>query len=373
MEFIPENLQLLDADKTLCYKRRKNEEKTSVKFGQRKLLLVVIQFLTNFWDRENITNPVVVYAGAAPGNNIRIISQMFPSIVFHLYDPRDFKIKETENIIIYQQLFTDDDANQWSEKDNIYFISDIRSANYKNEKSLDDYEKIIMGEMKMQMKWYNIINPLYGHLKFRLPYSGGNRPKNVDYLNGWVFKQPWAPQTSTETRLVPYGNFDDVEKNKTKIKSWSVKKYEKKLFYHNSVTRQDNKYTNPFLNTKKTKKYKYINYPELLDDWDSNAEIQIFKEYLIKQNKTPNYKNCINLSKMITKELSFGSKYKTTLQSLRSKNKNNTRNKKPKNTISKSPPKPDFIPVTLNVSALPTLINYNNKLNGSHINIPDIP
>ena len=36
-----------------------------------------------------------VYVGAAPGTHITFLCEMFPRITFHLYDPRDFTVKES--------------------------------------------------------------------------------------------------------------------------------------------------------------------------------------------------------------------------------------------------------------------------------------
>ena len=184
VEFVEKDLLLNSDDPELPYRRRKNEEKVSLHFGQRKLLLTVVQFLTLFWNPKKVPKPIVVYAGAAPGNNIEIISQLFPEVEFHLYDPWTFKINETDKIHLYNQYFTDHDAKQWSGRSDIYFISDIRTADYTKAKNLDENENQIMQDMMKQMNWYNIINPIHGHLKFRLPYTGGNRPPKVNILMG---------------------------------------------------------------------------------------------------------------------------------------------------------------------------------------------
>ena len=202
--FCENDLLLNDTDPELPYRRRQDEEKKAIHMGQRKLCLTVLQFITIYWDP--ITKPVVVYAGAAPGININIIADLYPNTEFHLYDPADFKVKPRSNIHLYQQYFTDTEAREWAiKKIPLLFISDIRTADYTQAKNLDENEDQISGDMDAQMRWYNIIKPISAQLKFRLPYTGGSRPLSVDYLDGIIYKQPWAPQTSTETRLVPIG------------------------------------------------------------------------------------------------------------------------------------------------------------------------
>jgi hypothetical protein len=59
-------------------------------WGQRKLLLSEIEFLTDWapLDRDSI----VVYAGAAPGTHIAFLAEMFPRLSFVLVDPSEFKV-----------------------------------------------------------------------------------------------------------------------------------------------------------------------------------------------------------------------------------------------------------------------------------------
>ena len=60
-------------------------------------------------------------------------------------------------------------------------------------------------------------------------YSKIPNAKNFTYLNGDIIIQPYAPQTSTETRLI-------VKKN-AKNKIYHVKEYEGKLSLFNYVYR----------------------------------------------------------------------------------------------------------------------------------------
>ncbi len=56
------------------------ESKTVVHWGQRKLLMHEIEFLTKHLGTEQ--RAVLVYAGAAPGTHISLLSDLFPSVVF---------------------------------------------------------------------------------------------------------------------------------------------------------------------------------------------------------------------------------------------------------------------------------------------------
>src|SRR5579872_1380700 len=126
--FKKEHRLLTDMSPQLPYHRRKDEVKKAVHWGQRKLLLSEIEFLTLFWDPFKVPKPVIVYAGAASGGHIPLLSMMFPAAELHLYDPSPFVISETPKIKIYRQLFLDDDARKWANRKDVFLISDIRSA-----------------------------------------------------------------------------------------------------------------------------------------------------------------------------------------------------------------------------------------------------
>ena len=182
----------------LAYRRRTGEDRLSVHWGQRKLILAVVQFFIYFWDTiSQIETPKVVYAGAAPGTNINLLVKMFPNFEWHLYDPRAvWKIKPSERVNIYTQYFTDETAEEWANRDDVLFLSDIRIVTDEFTQMLgsdmmysqEEYSRItrgqeerIMSDMRMQEQWYRIIKPVLASLKFRLPYlmSVGKIKQNV--------------------------------------------------------------------------------------------------------------------------------------------------------------------------------------------------
>jgi hypothetical protein len=125
--------RILDDDfPVLKYRpRRPDEDRSTVHFGQRKLHLSEIEFLTNFCKEISETNNKItlIYAGAAPGTHISKLSSMFPFIDFVLVDPAAFIVKPTERIKVIQDYFTDSLAEKMlSEYKNSLrlFISDIR-------------------------------------------------------------------------------------------------------------------------------------------------------------------------------------------------------------------------------------------------------
>lgn len=141
------------------YFRRVNCIKTTIHWGQRKLLLSEIEFLTKYVKPGKSYN--IVYAGAAPGIHTGMLTELFPRNKFILIDPEKFRVKSSDNIVIRRELFTNEIAEEYSELDNLLFISDIRSG-----KSSDHVSR----DMEMQRKWVEIMNPMACMLKFRLPW-----------------------------------------------------------------------------------------------------------------------------------------------------------------------------------------------------------
>lgn len=329
-----DNLLLTESSKTKSYVSRKNEDKIE-DWGQRKLLLSEIEFFSLYCPNEKI---ICLYIGAAPGDHIEFLSKMFTNIEFHLYDKNenyDFNVKETERIKIFEQYFTDSDVKKYkNSKLPIFLISDfisIRKNFYSknkidpiDKKLFDKYEpeldlqleKEIWADMERQQKWVKEIKPQEALLKFRLPYPNKgfqtDENGNVEYLAGKIYFQIWEGATSTELRLVP-----DNTENEYKMKKYNLVKFDDQVFYHNTETRLKKKYYNIFNGSENP-----INEKELLNDFDSTAEVAILIMYLNKFDITNDIeKKVILLSNKITEFLSTEKNRKLrTLESLRGLN-----------------------------------------------------
>ena len=86
--------------------RTKNDLKTTMHWGQRKLLMTEIEFLTQYSKK----NDMVLYVGAAPAIHTSFLSKLFPTLKFILVDPMKFNIKETDKIEIRKEYFTNEKA-----------------------------------------------------------------------------------------------------------------------------------------------------------------------------------------------------------------------------------------------------------------------
>jgi len=217
-----ENLErvLSDSAQRDKYFSRENELKTVNHWGQRKLLVSEIEFLT-----MKYTNRIdyVIYAGAAPGTHIPFLVNLFPGIKFVLVDPSEFCVRESENIIIRKEYFTDAIAEEYS-KFKTLFISDIRSTDYKVEGN-EEVEEGVKNDMIRQAQWAIKLKCSASMVKFRPPYGSGE----ITYLDGDIYLPVWGPATTTESRLITTDH--------SSRKVYNNKKYEEQMFHFNTVTR----------------------------------------------------------------------------------------------------------------------------------------
>lgn len=202
----------------LQYRRRQNEIKSVVHWGQRKLLICEIEFLTKF-SEEGIT---CIYAGAAPGTHISFLSRLFPEVHFVLIDPSDFSFEPNSKITTRQEFMTNEIAEEFQHMKTI-FLSDVRSADWRtmNEIQLESH---IKKDMTNQMNWHLALKPIASLLKFRLPWTSGS----TLYLEGDIYLPVWGPQTTTESRLLV---------TTSNLKVYDHDSYNERMFFFNNATR----------------------------------------------------------------------------------------------------------------------------------------
>jgi hypothetical protein len=260
------------------YFRRKTDFKRLLHWGQLKLLLTEIEFLTLIEkyksEIQNNTRTTFIYAGAAPGDHIPYLARLFPNVIFELYDPNDFIVKDTKMIKTHVQFFTDKDAEYWeSSKHNdkfIVFCSDIRME--------PATEENVQKNMDMQLDWWKIMQPELSMVKFRLPWKQGK----TLYPDGDIYIQPFPGPTSTETRL--------IFKKGAKLIDYDNIKYEEQCFYHNTTTRcmyYDHELPNCRLEKNVDNCYdcaSLVNIAvEYLKTYDSNIKLDILIEEIINK------------------------------------------------------------------------------------------
>ena len=193
-------------------------------YGQKKLFLVEVAFLTRFAHLAD----EIVYVGAAPGTHLTLLQEFFADHKFVCYDPLPFVVTENEKLTIKKQFFTEIDAKEWAAKGKtgkkFLFISDIRFDG--------NNEQSIVSDMNLQKSWVKIMQPEASSLKFRLPWWKGKTP----YMSGTAYLQPYAPPRSTETRL--FSTKADIDL-KAQEETWDNTDYEALMFHFNCVARNE--------------------------------------------------------------------------------------------------------------------------------------
>ena len=173
----------------------------SVHKGQTKLFVSELIALC----KKQLT---VVYAGAAPGSHILALSELFPDLEFHLYDPAEFDARLTKKskIHVYRQIFDDEAVAKWTGKE-ILFISDIRTGSVEVSESDEfdeNFEECVKTDMDMQKAWIKTmfadVANFAALVKFRLPYVT-DEDIIVPYLKGTLIYQPYSRGSSSERRL----------------------------------------------------------------------------------------------------------------------------------------------------------------------------
>lgn len=227
------------------------EPQTALHWGQRKLIISEIEFLTLYGSNGDTSSPpLVVYAGAAGGHHIPYLSSMFPHLDFHLYDPAPFAIKASDKIKIFNEKMTDKVAASYASLSpatrvpvagrDVLFISDIRTVANPSTirdpkaraKAKEQYSMRIAEDNAMQLSWTQKMNPVSSMVKFKLPYedveTGTSKDGYTMYPRGHVHLPVWGKQSTTETRLI----FEDPHD----LRKYRHKKYEEQMAYFNNNT-----------------------------------------------------------------------------------------------------------------------------------------
>ena len=245
------------------YRRRHTDTiKSVVHWGQRKLLMSEIEFLTEY--TTNACETTVIYVGAGPGNHLPVLMDLFRDRVCQwvLFDKTPFAFDDAENTVIHNRYFGDDDAHFYSGKyKRLLFICDIRNLSH-GQYDAAASEAAVTDDMEQQARWVTILGACKSMLKFRLPYI----PGTSTYLKGQLRLPVWGPQTTTEVRLIVD---DDLG-----VASYDHQKHWEQMFYFNTVTRVMT-YANDISTREDRMRI------GLCSCYDCTSELHILKSYLI--------------------------------------------------------------------------------------------
>lgn len=193
-------------------------------FGQRKLLLSEIEFLSSLLQRGPLKPLLVVYAGAANGSHLPKMFQLFPAagccpVKYILVDPAPFcRLVQEEakrgcegSVLELIEGYCTPELCQrirsiYGAEYSLAFISDIRSGAPSRTQTNQEASEIVLRDNLLQAQCCESLAPQAAMLKFHPPYPPTSpedtSPQKILYYSGHLLWGVWAPRSSTEVRLV---------------------------------------------------------------------------------------------------------------------------------------------------------------------------
>lgn len=186
---------------------------------------------------SSIPSVLCVYVGAAPSHHHPFLQELFPNIIWHLYDPAEFAISPIKGKVhIHRVPFTTELARHWEGKVDI-FICDFRRGTPDDAIS---FEIQVAEDMSEQIVWARAIQPKIGSmLKFRPPYIGISVLDTVKYPKGRILYQTWNSYASTEGRHIILPDELNIDMD------FNVRHYQDSVTYLNLILRPWSTYTPP--------------------------------------------------------------------------------------------------------------------------------
>lgn len=275
----------------LVYCNRRDEFKSVLHWGQRKLLLTEVELLNEYGSKLD----VVIYVGSAPCIHLKCLRKLWPKVRWLLVDPAPFAVKEEEGFVkIMNEYCTDAKMGEmmdwivanWGRGLRVSLVSDIRRDIKRPEDEGEDKdgdaakemegenEETVKEDMQWQWDWWEVakkrsgtgdVKLIVSMFKFRLPY----KPEIVEYLAGEARMQVWPGSTSTETRLWVVGTGG-------KTKEWDSDEYNNKMMWFNVVKRLS------------WWQHDIVGVPGICHCYDCACEIYLWKRYLMKHKGMTN-------------------------------------------------------------------------------------
>lgn len=263
-------------EKRICHTEKKNDKVVYLHFNKLPNRAQInkdnLKYI-NFYDRKK-----------------KIITNDFDTIISQSSTFYDIDNKQLTDFIINSKykIFLINDymsikLSKKLKKINAYFISDIRTA-VEGKRYPTDIDTI--WNQAQQLNWIKILKPAGCMLKFKQPYYDMNVKDIINYFNSYLLKedieyskklgfvftdlyqdkkfhyfdgdiylQAFAPEHSTETRLVFFRKLliDKINKKTKFDQLYDFKiyggqlEYEEKLFYHNIINRTFRLYENHYI------------------------------------------------------------------------------------------------------------------------------
>lgn len=230
----------------------KQEEHSVTHWGQMKLLLGEIEFLTPYLSVSNLT---IVYAGSSPGHHLMALVNLMPSSwQWLLYDARpcevyytdgDAQLEKVGKSTIVLTRVRNHRVHVYTRNLNAMEARCIRDRHVVRPQSVSDPQLLLISDirtplnrisehsvnrdMDLQLNITRALGPFQASLKFKLPYTNLFLP-TAYYVKGSLQYQPYSPPISHETRLVAGPDF-------TNLVPYNTEEYARQMFHYQTVLR----------------------------------------------------------------------------------------------------------------------------------------
>ncbi|WZD65918.1 poly-A polymerase small subunit VP39 PAPS [Bovine papular stomatitis virus] len=208
--------------------------------GQLKLLVGELVFLNRLYRHGMLDGSVIVYIGSAPGTHICCLHSHFQelgvSLKWILVDGRkhDACLMGLRNVTTVTR-FADEaylrELRAELRRAKVVLISDIRSNRVNTEPTTAD----LLRDYALQNVMVSVLKPIASSLKWRCPFPD-SWEKDFYVPCGKEMLQPFAPPFSAEMRLLSV--YADAPARLRLVTLSDAVRYEKRMFYLNSVVRR---------------------------------------------------------------------------------------------------------------------------------------
>lgn len=229
-------------------------------------MMFMLFYITNSVEHGAVNDKKirVLYFYGEITNHLHILAHFFPDVEYYLYGngiSDNYLNKFPTNTTVERYEFYDESQHKnFNNAHEIYTISKLPKFTSGGLFNALDNQRDLVKRVNADTSMIDLILPYYDQ---DLPEEEG---RYYDYLNGYIFLNPFSDATSTRAKLVVTSEFEDL--------TYDLRDYEDRLFYHN-ISRTENIYYDPITRNNNFKEEGY----DLDNSYDSVYLIYILNKY----------------------------------------------------------------------------------------------
>lgn len=210
----------LDKNKAECHVDSYNAQRQTCTWPARKALLMDIEFLNQYIDKESTQKTLVLYAHISDMGSYALLRELFS---------RRCEFFCIENMATMSELQIQRALSEFRSKtfaarkegQRSLFISNCPRDQHDNDG--------VATQMYEQKQHHDYVAADFSFLRLRFPYAT-SRNKQFMYLEGRIMLPLWGRHSSTETKL--------VAKHESREIPYDLTDFESKMYFHNKISRR---------------------------------------------------------------------------------------------------------------------------------------